>query len=67
MNNPQAETNNPVQSMNTLLQQSGGVEEQTISGYVQLNFKGELGAIPYSGNVGVRVANTDSESPGWTT
>ena len=64
---PQAEAMNPVQSRNTLLQQSGSVDEQTVSGYVQLNFEGLAGGRPFSGNVGVRMANTDSESPGWTT
>ena len=64
---PQADAMNPVQSRNTLLQQSGSVEEQTVSGYVQLNFEGRAGNCPMSGNIGVRVVNTDSESPGWTT
>ncbi len=64
---PQAEAMNPVQSRNTLLQQSGSIDEQTVSGHVQLNFVGELGTVPFRGNIGVRVTNTDSESPGWTT
>ena len=64
---PQAEAMNSVQSRNTLLQQSGSVDEQNASGYVQLNFEGQAGNAPVSGNVGVRFASTDSESPGWTT
>ena len=64
---PQAETTNPVRSLNELLLESGGVDEQTTSAYVQLNFEGYIGDLPYSGNLGVRVVDTESESPGWTT
>ncbi len=64
---PQVEATNSVQSRNTLLQQSGSVEEETISGYVQFNFDGSMGDLPYSANLGVRVVGTDSVSPGWTT
>ncbi len=67
VNTPQTEATNPVQSRNTLLQQSGSVEEETISGYVQFNFEGRMVDTPFWGNLGVRVVNTESESPGWTT
>lgn len=63
---PQAETLNPILSQNTLLQESGAVEEDSMSAYVQLNFEGELG-VPFTGNVGVRVVDTETNSPGWTT
>ena len=30
-----------------------------LSSYLQADFSGELGSMPYSGNVGVRVIHTD--------
>ena len=64
--NPQVDTTNPILTQNTLLQESGSVEEDTLSLYVQLNFEGEMG-VPYTGNFGLRHVDTDSLSPGWTT
>ncbi len=66
-NNPQQDTMNPTRSMNELLLESGGVEEETLSGYMQVNFSGHMGDLPFQGNLGLRLVNTESESPGWTT
>lgn len=35
------------------------VEENTTAGYIRANLSGDLGSIPYRGNIGVRVAQTD--------
>jgi len=64
---PEVDTTNPLRAQNELLLESGEVEEQTLSGYLQLNIAGVLGSIPFSGNIGVRLVDTESESPGWTT
>lgn len=64
--NPQTDTMNPTLSSNTLLQESGSVEEDNLSAYVQLDFNGEAG-VPFTGNLGLRYASTDLVAPGWTT
>ena len=64
--NPEIDTLNPLLSLNMRLLESGSVEEDNKSIYVQLDFVGELG-VPYSGNIGVRYAETDLVAPGWTT
>jgi len=43
---------------------SNTVEEDVISAYVQANWEGNLGSIPYTANAGVRVAYTDVTSSG---
>ncbi|NIB38236.1 TonB-dependent receptor [Pseudomaricurvus alkylphenolicus] len=40
------------------------VQEDSLSFYVQLDFSGEW-FFPYSGNIGLRYIDTDSQSPGW--
>lgn len=45
---------------------SSVVEEQTIAGYLMTNLSGNLGPVPFSGNVGVRVIRTDIETTGST-
>lgn len=64
--NPETDTTNPVLSANDLLQNSGSVEEDNFSAYVQLNFNGEAG-VAYTGNIGLRYVDTDLVAPGWTT
>ncbi|WP_240464876.1 TonB-dependent receptor [Paraferrimonas sp. SM1919] len=44
--------------------QSGGVKEKTISGYLQANLDFEWGDTPVTGNIGVRVINSDQSSDG---
>jgi len=44
---------------------SSVVEETVIGAYVQSDFGGEMFGLPYSANVGVRFAYTDSESTGF--
>lgn len=41
---------------------SFSVLEQTISGYAQINLDGEMFGLPYRGNAGVRVVETNQES-----
>ena len=49
----------PEQNVNNV-----NVEEQTIAGYVQANFEGEISDYPVRGNFGVRVVNTTVDSIG---
>ncbi|QQX82289.1 TonB-dependent receptor [Shewanella sp. KX20019] len=44
--------------------QSGSVNEDVLAGYVQANLNLELGDLPVTGNIGVRVVNTDQSSKG---
>ncbi|MBB1267986.1 TonB-dependent receptor [Shewanella sp. SR44-3] len=44
--------------------QSGSVNEDVLAGYVQANLKFDIGDLPVTGNVGVRVVNTDQYSDG---
>ncbi|MGE6648955.1 TonB-dependent receptor [Shewanella colwelliana] len=44
--------------------QSGSVNEDVLAGYVQANLDFEIGDIPVTGNIGVRVVNTDQSSKG---
>ncbi|NRB23389.1 TonB-dependent receptor [Shewanella sp.] len=46
------------------LGQSGSVLEQTLSAYFLANFEGELGELPWSGNLGLRYSKTDITSSG---
>jgi TonB-dependent receptor len=41
------------------------VTEDTVSSYVQLDFKTEIAAMPFRGDLGVRHFTTDQESTGW--
>ena len=41
------------------------VTEDTLSSYMQLDFKTEIGGMPFRGDVGVRHFSTDQESTGW--
>jgi iron complex outermembrane receptor protein len=43
---------------------SWDVEEDTVAAYVQIDFEGELGTIPYTGNLGARYVKTDIRSLG---
>jgi len=43
---------------------SNTVEEDVISAYIQADWEGTLGSIPYTANAGVRVAYTDTTSIG---
>lgn len=40
------------------------VKENTLAGYLQLNIDGNIGSLPVSGNVGVRLVNTNIETNG---
>ena len=44
--------------------QSGSVNEDVLAGYVQANLDFEIGNLPVTGNIGVRVVNTDQSSKG---
>lgn len=52
---------------NTLLAETGSVEEENLSAFVQLNFDTIWGSVPVSGNLGLRYVSTDLVAPGWTT
>lgn len=41
------------------------IEEQSIGGYLQANFEGNLDSLPVRGNAGVRIVNTDQTSNGF--
>jgi iron complex outermembrane recepter protein len=41
------------------------VTEKTYEGYVRLDFKSSVGSLPLTGDVGVRVAHTSTESSGY--
>ena len=45
--------------------ESWKVDEETYALYFQLDLDGEMGSLPYRGNVGVRYYNTDLVSSGW--
>ena len=40
-------------------------DERTLAGYIQLDLEGEVGSIPYAGNVGVRIVRTDTDVTGF--
>ena len=42
------------------------VQESTFAGFVQLDLDGAVGSIPYVGNVGVRIVNTDQTVGGFS-
>lgn len=42
------------------------VEEDVVSAYAQLNLDGELGGLPFTGNLGVRVVQTSQTSRGFS-
>lgn len=44
--------------------QTGTVTEDVLAGYVMANFETQLGSTPVTGNLGVRVVNTDQTSDG---
>lgn len=44
---------------------SFGVQEEVTSGYAKINLKGEIGDIGFRGNVGVRIAKTNSLGEGF--
>lgn len=58
---------NPVAnwSNNWTMIQSGTVTEDVLAGYVMANFATELGATPVTGNLGVRVVESDQSSDGY--
>lgn len=43
---------------------SGSIEEETFGAFIQVNFEGDIGSHPWSGNLGVRYAQTDTLSRG---
>lgn len=43
------------------------VTETTMAAYVMANYEFDVGKLPFRGNVGVRVVNTEVESIGWRT
>ncbi|ACJ29405.1 TonB-dependent receptor [Shewanella piezotolerans WP3] len=51
-------------SNNWTMIQSGSVNEDVLAGYVQANLNMEIGSLPITGNIGVRVVNTDQSSKG---
>lgn len=58
---------NPTTSWNdnwTMIQ-SGSVTEDVLAGYVMANFATEMGATPVTGNVGVRIVESDQSSTGY--
>jgi len=44
--------------------QSGSVNEDVLAGYIQANLDLEIGSLPVTGNIGLRVVNTDQSSSG---
>ena len=59
--------NNPDASFASVYQpqDSYDIEEQTLAAYVQLDLESEIGNIPITGNVGVRVVKTDTDVTGF--
>ena len=57
----------PPLARNTQLAETGSVEEDSFSAFVQLDFDGAWGNVPVSGNLGLRYVSTDLVAPGWTT
>lgn len=57
---------NPVANWgeNWTMIQSGTVTEDVLAGYVMANFGTELGSMPVTGNLGVRVVDSDQSSDG---
>lgn len=58
---------NPVANWanNWTMIQTGTVTEDVLAGYLMANFAGELGSTPVTGNIGVRVVNSDQSSDGY--
>lgn len=58
---------NPVANWanNWTMVQSGTVTEDVLAGYVMANFATEMGATPITGNIGIRVVNSDQSSDGY--
>ncbi|WP_331345949.1 TonB-dependent receptor [Cellvibrio sp. UBA7661] len=58
---------NPVAnwSNNWTMIQSGTVTEDVLAGYVMANFATEMGSTPVTGNLGVRVVESDQSSTGY--
>ena len=59
--------NNPDASFASVYQPSDSydIEEQTIAVYAQLDLESQIGNVPFSGNVGVRVVKTDTDVTGF--
>ena len=59
--------NNPDASFASVYRPSDSydIEEQTIAVYAQLDLDSQIGNIPFSGNVGVRVVKTDTDVTGF--
>lgn len=57
---------NPVANWanNWTMVQTGTVTEDVLAGYLMANFETQLGATPVTGNLGVRVVNSDQSSDG---
>jgi iron complex outermembrane receptor protein len=58
---------NPVANWanNWTMIQTGTVTEDVLAGYVMANFASELGSTPVTGNIGIRVVNSDQSSDGY--
>jgi iron complex outermembrane receptor protein len=58
---------NPVANWanNWTMIQSGTVNEDVLAGYIQANFATEIASIPVTGNIGVRMVETDQYSTGY--
>lgn len=58
---------NPVANWanNWTMIQSGSVNEDVLAGYIQLNLETEVAGIPVTGNLGVRVVESDQYSTGY--
>ncbi len=59
--------NNPGASFDSVYVPSDSydTDERTLAGYIQLDLEGEVGSIPYAGNVGVRIVRTDTDITGF--
>lgn len=57
----------PFLPINSLLESTGTVEEQSVSAYGQFDFEGAMGQTPFSGNIGLRYVTTEVEAPGFAT
>ena len=53
---------NPDQSFGFTRQQSFVINEDVIAGYFQANIGADLGGVPFTGNIGLRVVSTDQSS-----
>jgi iron complex outermembrane receptor protein len=55
----------PVDRNAVVLASNWGVDEDVNEGYVKMRFAGSLGPVPFTGNAGVRVVETSTQSTGF--